>query len=792
MKIFRKIFLIHILYFSMQTAFGQAFPTDSITKKFDQYRKQALQEKLYLQLDRTFYLTGEMMWFKIYYVDGSYHKPLDISKVAYIEILDRDNESVLQTKVALKNGMGDGSLFLSASLLSGNYTVRAYTNWMKNFSPEYFFHKPVTIINPFIKPDRESPSVKTNYDAQFFPEGGNLINGLKSKVAFRVIDPMGKGIEFKGAVINDRNDTLVNFKPLKFGIGSFYFTPTSGVKYQAVIRDSKGNKKLYALPEIKESGYVMQVKDSESQLDIEVTSSIANDNSTPVYFFIHARQILVKTEARSLQQGKAILRINKSELPEGVSHITLFDYHFQPVCERLWFKQPQRKLNIDIQTVQKEYDHRAKVTLNLQSNLNSNLSIAVAKVDSLAYLEHETIFENLWLTSDLRGSIESPEYYFTNIADAIVNEATDNLMLTHGWRRFNWQTILHNNKPFLHVPEYRGHIISGKITDLNGVPANGILTYFSSPGKLVRLYGSRSNMQGEVNYEVKDFYDLQPVFMQTDIRKDSVYKLEIVKPFSTLYSSVKPPVLQLSSILEKQLLNRSVAMQVQSIYFREQVERYNLPVIDSISFYGKPDEAYNLDDYTRFPVMEEVLREYVPGVIVRKKKDGFHFMVLDNVNKSLFREDPIVLLDGVPVFNTDKIMAFDPLKIKRLEIMDREYYLGTLVFPGVVSYFTYKNDMADFEVNPKALSLNYEGLQLHREFYSPRYESSKDRDNHLPDQRSLLYWNPSITAEQNKPLQVDFFTSDTPGIYRVIIEGMTKEGHAASASYTFGVSKQNN
>ncbi|HEY5825162.1 MAG TPA: hypothetical protein VIT44_12380 [Cyclobacteriaceae bacterium] len=792
MKTFGKLFIMIMLCCgTVQHSIAQSFPTDSITKKFDQYRRQALQEKIYLHTDRNFYLTGEIIWFKIYYVDGSFHRPLDVSKVSYLEIVDRDNESVLQTKVQMKNGAGDGSLFLPASLLSGNYTLRVYTNWMKNFSADFYFQKSISIVNTFIKPDRETKSAKPVYDAQFFPEGGNLVAGLKSKVAFRVIDPSGKGIEFRGSVINDHNDTLASFRPLQFGIGNFDFVPAANTKYRAVIRDNKGNKSLFPLPEVKENGYVMRVGEQNDQLNIEITSSVSNDNSTPVYFFIQSRNILVKTEARALQQGKSILEIKKSDLPEGISHITLFDYRLQPVSERLWFKQPEKKLNFELQTVQKEYDKRVKIVLNVKTTLDANFSISVSKTDSLSQLPEENIFEYLWLSADLKGKIESPEYY-VNSSNANLNEAVDNLMLTHGWRRFTWPTILNGKNTYAHVPEYRGHIVNGKITDPSGAPANGILTYFSSPGKLVRIYGSRSNALGEVKYELKDFYDQQPVFVQTDIRKDSIYRLEIIKPFSDHYSSTRPPLLQLPSQLEKQLLNRSVAMQVQSIYYRDQIDRSTPIPIDSISFYGKPDEAYNLDDYTRFPVMEEVLREYVPGIMVRKKKDGFHFMVLDNVNKSLFREDPIVLLDGVPVFDINKIMAYDPLKIKRLEIMDREYYSGTMAFPGIVSYFTYQNELADFEMDSRTLSLNYEGLQLHREFYSPRYESQQERDNHLPDQRSLLYWNPSLKSEKGKPLQIEFYTSDVTGQYEVTIEGISKDGAASSASHTITVNKQNN
>ena len=151
------------------TGFSYAQETlDSLSKKFDRYRTTFPQEKLYVHLAQEFYLTGETVWFKIYYVDGALHHSMDISKVAYVEILDNNNQPLLQTKVALKDGKGDGSLFLPASISSGNYHLRAYTQWMRNFSPEFFFHKTISIVNSFRKLEaRHRKSSKTFFGAVF-------------------------------------------------------------------------------------------------------------------------------------------------------------------------------------------------------------------------------------------------------------------------------------------------------------------------------------------------------------------------------------------------------------------------------------------------------------------------------------------------------------------------------------------------------------------------------------------------------------------------------------------------
>jgi hypothetical protein len=187
--------------------------------------------------------------------------------------------------------------------------------------------------------------------------------------------------------------------------------------------------------------------------------------------------------------------------------------------------------------------------------------------------------------------------------------------------------------------------------------------------------------------------------------------------------------------------------------------------------------------------MEEVMREYVPGVHVRKRKDGFHFLVADKINGGLLEADPLVLLDGVPVFDINKIMSYDPLKIKKLEVVERKYYSDQLYLPGIVSYSTYNGDLAGFELDPRSVSINYEGLQLEREFYTPQYDSQKKRAARLPDQRTLLYWTPEVYVDKNGKCELEFYTSDIPGNYRVVVEGLDSDGYAGNAIYNFTVKR---
>ncbi|WP_040397732.1 MG2 domain-containing protein, partial [Cesiribacter andamanensis] len=189
-----------------------------VEQKFDRHTRQAVLEKLYVHTDRSFYLAGESMWYKVYAVNGSLHTPLDLSKVAYLEILDAQNKVVLQTKIALEAGTGKGSFYLPLSLSSGTYKVRAYTSWMKNFGPEYFFEKEISLVNSFVVPQltAQTPGM-AGIDVQFFPEGGDLVTGINTKVAFKAVGSTGKGQDFRGAVQNSRGDTVALLHPLILG-----------------------------------------------------------------------------------------------------------------------------------------------------------------------------------------------------------------------------------------------------------------------------------------------------------------------------------------------------------------------------------------------------------------------------------------------------------------------------------------------------------------------------------------------------------------------------------------------
>ncbi|MEO7046315.1 MAG: hypothetical protein ABI091_13480, partial [Ferruginibacter sp.] len=216
------------LFFKAPQVYGQV---NEIKNSYAKYNEYNLQEKIYVHTDRSFYLCGNVLWFKAYLTNAVNNHPLSLSKVVYVEILNKLHQPVLQGKISMKKGAGNGSFFIPFSVSSGNYELRAYTNWMKNSSPDHYFRKNISIVNPTRNLDTTIIHDVVSYSASFFPEGGNLVNGLESEIAFKVMDNKNKGVDCEGTIVDQSNNTITNFKTFHSGIGHFYLSPEDGKKY---------------------------------------------------------------------------------------------------------------------------------------------------------------------------------------------------------------------------------------------------------------------------------------------------------------------------------------------------------------------------------------------------------------------------------------------------------------------------------------------------------------------------------------------------------------------------------
>jgi hypothetical protein len=795
MKLLRiYFFTVCLITFSYNLQAQQPF-MEQLQQQFTSYTSNTFTEKIYLHVDRNFYMAGELLWFKAYITDGIIGYPSNVSKLAYVEIIDQENKPFLQAKTALANGLGSGSFYIPPNIPSGTYKIRAYTNWMKNFDAAFYFEKIITIVNAVNSTGLPPVDTVSTISVQFFPEGGNLINNLESKIAFRITDKNGKGIQnARGYILADNIDTVSRFIPHHAGIGTFVFNPSQSRKYAAYIISGNKTTTAVTLPVIAPSGITMHLNKTSTGTIVIHVASTETGNGNEVYLFAHTKGVVKWGQVQTIQSGVTQFSINENILGEGITHFTVFNSKKQPVCERLYFKKPTEKLLVDTHPDKEKYTTREKVTINVGSTgidnrtLPANLSLSVYRLDSLQQQEKSHIYSYLWLGADLKGNIEDPDYYFSNDSDS-TNQALDNLMLTHGWRRFKWTDIQQNKKPsFAFLPEFEGHIVEGRLTDtFTKKPFIETSVYLSSPGEYTQFYTSKTDNNGNMRFYTRNIYGPGELVTMAEGLQDVKYNIDINTPFSDKFYPEKTPSLILSPQLKSALTTNSINAQVQRKYAAEQLRKYLLPQMDTSAFYGKADERYVLDDYTRFTTMEEVLREYVLGVLVGRSGAQFHLTVFDLPNNRLFKDNPLLLLDGVPVTDMNKIINYDPLKIKKVEVVKRRYYVGSLLFDGIVNFITYKGNLEEFQLDPGAVVMDFDGMQLQREFYVPEYQTTEQLNNHTADFRNLLYWSPAIQTDSSGKGQVQFYAGDVKGKYIGIIEGITQNGKAGSSSFIFEV-----
>ncbi|WP_207423809.1 hypothetical protein [Desertivirga brevis] len=781
--------LIWILIQSFVCA--QTVDSTSIKHKFDTYLKNNFQEKIYVHTDKNSYMAGEIIWFKIYNMEAYTNRPISYSKVAYIEVLDRENTAVLQSKIELTNG--SGSLYIPVTLTSGAYTLRCYTSWMKNFDPSYYFHKGLAIYNSLKKEETQVTEVKKKYGVQFFPEGGNLVLGMKSKVAFKAVDSEGKSFNFRGCIVNTSGDTVARFSPSRDGLGTFHFEPSQLQDYKVSITPVNEKPFFGQFPRIYARGAVMSTTfASDSILNVSVQSNLESEGSYTL--FVHSGHHTVFTHslnAKSISEG---FKVPFKLLGEGISHLTLWNSAQQPLCERLYFKKPIETAEIDVLTSKKDYYTREKVRVEVRETaggkpLNAKFSLAVYKVDSID-VQDEDIFTSLWLTSELKGRVQNAQSYLKNYSE----EAIDYLMLTHGWRRFKWEDVLQERKADLKfLPEPQGHIITGRILDRNSKqPLTGRNAFLSIPGQRIQLYTSYSNKAGEISFYTRDFFNSSSgIVVQTDPRKDSLAHIEVNSAFSSSFSDYICGQYDFRDSADD-LLQRSIAMQVNNAFRGKLLNKQYLLPVDSSAFYQRPEKVYKLDNFVRFKTMEEVLREYVSEINVGVRKKDYHLSVFDTERNEFHSSSPLILIDGLPVFDGGTtLIKYDPLKVKQLEVVTSGFTYGNNVFAGVASFRTYAGDLGGLELPSHATAMDYEGLQSQREFYSPMYEGDSEITSRIPDYRTTLFWKADNETSKEGFSTINFFTSDLPGKYYVVVQALSKDGHAGSQIAEFNVNRKN-
>lgn len=819
---------------------AQNFSIAQVAKNLKEFQKTQAQEKIYLHTDRATYTSGDKVWFKAYLVDSKFHLLINTSASAYVEFIDQQKNVIARRNILLVNGMGSGDFQIPYTQGKGDYILRAYTRYMQNFDAGFFFSKKVKVLDirdekPKVSDTNATkkaatatkPSANTaKLDVQFFPEGGYLIDQLVNYVAFKAVNSQGKGVKIQGKIVDSQGKEINKLMSVKFGLGKFVMIPKPNEKYTAVI-NYKNKEYRFPLTQSKATGYTLRAKSSARYIQVTVQSS-KSVNLQKATLFAHVRGYVVTQHTHQGNEPAFVLRIPKEKLPSGILHLTLFDGQGHPQCERLTFVENLQDIHqVKVSSDKSSYNTRAKAKFTLEVKdtqgkpAQGNVSLAIVNAGlEVSPRQKMTIQNYLWLSSDLKGHIENPAYYF-NPQYPNRHHVMDLLMMTQGWRRFKWQDVQKNPGKKLPYTYEKGLTISGKLYRFYNrkrtVAGKVKLTFAEN---LLFNQEIETGKDGRFAFNNLGIQDTVNVILQANKlgkkKKKNQKKDKIKERNDAIFIHLDDAKAQAASIpadyqnipdfdkivaQEEEVLKRTKKFNTINVAYGLEPD---VKLLDEVQItarrikekqYAKrPGQLYQRPS-TRLKLAEAnadisaagtffaYLRGKLPGVAV-----GERGVIIRGQTTLSGSPEPLYLLDGAPV--TADILRDMPLNvISHVDVLNSNEAViyGNQAVNGVLAVYT-KQGVPKAAKRPRWGIINFKhpGYYKSREFYIPKYGKNKSLKN-KPDYRRILYWNPSLTLSKKGTANVEFFTSDESTNYRIEIEGVTLDGRLLMGEYRFKV-----
>ena len=798
------IILSYILLSSLNSLDEDERRIINIKSSLDRFYSKYPQQKVYLHLNKSSYVAGENIWFKAYVVDGINHLPDTLSSNLYIELITSDKTVNGIKRIRLVNGFGYGEFILNDTVPEGLYQIRSYTNWMRNFNTDYYFTHNFTVSNPGFKyyiSKKEATHNKRitkravkksrSFDIQFFPEGGDLVDNIESVVGFKAINKSGKSIKVKGEVYDSDKNRVVSFNSFHNGMGSFRFKPEINKKYYALVTSEQAGDVKIDLPKSLERGVVMTVdniNDNYILIDLKSNRPKTNDRlANEIILTGQVRGKIFYSSIINLASNHAGVKIEKDIFPTGILQFTVFSHRYAPLAERLVFinHYDDIKFNINVKHSNLKINDSLQIfidVLDARGNpLQSNISLSLLDAESVnAYNYDNSIVSNLLLTSDLKGYIENPGYYFQNNSDK-TRKALDYLMLTQGWRRFIWKEVINNEYPEINH-DFEKHItIEGRITsEFFNIPLKDCNIKLTILDRYNDVFIDSSGEKGYFKFNNMIYYDTVNVkieaWRQND-RKSLLIVLPSEEPaeINNYYGDNK-----LTTISERDEKSHRLKMnrEIKKAMMEKEKEEKEINKLESI--YGEPDFVITSDEISSgYSNVLQVLQGRVAGVSVIGNR-----VTIRGVNTFFGSSDPLYLIDGISVSDVSAVLAIPVEDVDRIEILKgpRAAIFGSRAANGVIAVYTKRGTFMIKGV----IEFEMLGYSTPKNFYQPKY-SIKDASHKGLHKHSTVFWEPDIQTGSTGKAKINLNIPDTIKKYQIIIEGVSYQGHPGSANLLFEI-----
>jgi len=626
------------------------------------------------------------------------------------------------------------------------------------------------------------PNDNEIYDVSFYPEGGTFLSGTNIKIAFKSLNNNGLGESVKGIVLNERGDTLTNFTSNKLGMGCFVANAKYGEKLYVVCENEKGIIRKFDLPSPVNKGLSLQIAMAPEWLNIRVSSPSDTNITDSLNLVIHCRGKVLHSTAWNSKEN--LMYIAKHELPSGVIQVLLTNKNNVPLSERLIFNLNKNDIvNVIFSTNKPYYDKREQVVagLNLKNQqgnpLKGSFSVAVTDDNDVSVDNNTNIISTFLLSSDLRGYIENSAYYF-NMVDCSVKPDIDYLMMTQGWSRYDIKNILHGKiepcKGIIEIGPYISGLVKKdglfskggsndqvKITTISDVTTMNFTLETDDKGRfafeeyelqdgtkyLIRAFNKEGGSRVELVMDQETFPDLQggnigKIYPSREKRSDfEDYLIKADQKFVSEFGN-------------RMIFLKEVEVTAQDL--RRGKSRLSHPFNTIV----RPEEIAKKAKI--YPNLGQMLLD-IPRVDA-----------MDEI--TVLGHPPVIYLDDIPLRPSEygRLKSINSIYIDEIEVAtDNTGGLG----PAAI-LITTKSGTGFHQVSESFNSKAFIplGYQVTKEFYSPKYETDKEKKDSTPDLRSTIYWNPNVITDENGKANFDFYTADSKSTYSVIIEGTTSDG----------------
>jgi len=740
-------------------------------------------EELLVQTDRDIYIAGEQLFFKIYKLNGLTRTPGNISKVVYVELLDAFNNQVEQVKIAVDGFSGSGGFRLPDTLSTGNYLIRSYTNWMKNFSTELFSYKRVSVINPFGNINKIKLAVIDEQpdSVLFFPESGSIVAGIESVVGYRCFKMNGDPVAVKGIVIDSNSDTLCMSQTDNNGYGKFSVKPADNGNLYLVIGKDKNEIKRFALPVVKSSGVTFSVNTGRDNdfFKINIRKNLdSNDIRSKVYIVCSPVSTAPVTTEIIPEKDTEIL-LKKNTLPPGLVMLTVTDENGLPLAKRWIYNDKTETTYYGVKFQNAVYPTRGKVKIDITAtdtdgrSVKSDLLVSVVKSFSTdknnygnfpGYRQLPTV---AMLSMDCeKNNLNDYLIFYTNGDDILDSKKYANYVTPE------------------YLPELGGLLVTGNIKNTTtGEPMRKENIVLSLVGKSALCKFSKTDDNGYFNFVINERGSTEIVIQPLSLISD--YYVELNNPFSESFSTHTHLPFYPDSSKMAEINSAIISMQIKNIYDPFLKNKTNPIIIDKSDFFGEPDMEVLMSNYIELTSLKEAIKEIVPGVSIYKENDRSNIRLVNETMDKAFDTDPLVIVDGVPINDIDKILTMDLKDLEKIEVLKDRYFVSDITIEGIIHLITKEGNLSAFEFDRTTFRQEFEASQPAGKFISPDYSVDSLKNSRIPDFRNTLYWNPDIMTDSEGKASVEFYTSDESGEYTVIVEGITSDGKTGKSEISF-------